>query len=166
MDWTFWTRAKSMKSIKQPEVLTTKILITNWSRKLHNPLKTSVVDPNPNGSEPGSVLGMRIRIQKHENRPKLTKKPDFQPFKKAFVPTRYVGMFYEHTGFALVWLPGSGSSFRKKPGSCPHCDQCGSTTLLKTWTMSLKIVILILLRQELYIKTVYKAQGHNLNIRS
>jgi hypothetical protein len=34
----------------------------------------------------GSVLGMRIRIQEHENLPKFKNKPGFLPSKKAFVP--------------------------------------------------------------------------------
>jgi hypothetical protein len=41
----------------------------------------------------GSVLGMRIRIQEHENLPKFTNKPGFLPFKKAFEKA-FVGMFF------------------------------------------------------------------------
>ncbi len=37
-------------------------------------------------------MRIRIQIQEHESRPKLTKKTGFLPFKKAFVPSyrRYV----------------------------------------------------------------------------
>jgi hypothetical protein len=34
------------------------------------------------------LLGMRNRIQEKGNLVKFTNKPDFQPFKKAFVPTK------------------------------------------------------------------------------
>ncbi len=45
----------------------------------------------------GSLLGMliRIRIQEQGNRPKFTNNHEFQPFKKVFVPTKYVGMVYK-----------------------------------------------------------------------
>jgi hypothetical protein len=62
---------------------------------------SSVVSPPSRGTESirpqccgsrsryphGSVLGMRIRLQEHWNWPKLTNKPDFLPFRKAFVPS-------------------------------------------------------------------------------
>jgi len=38
-------------------------------------IRFAVLDPNPDPKE-------------HGNRPKLTNKPDFQPFKKAFVPAK------------------------------------------------------------------------------
>jgi len=84
----------------------------------------------------GCVLGMLISIQEERrNWPRLTSKPDFQPFKMAFVP-KYVGtyvlwqlptwstFFMSKSNFlwrqsltririrmkcALVWLPGLGS---------------------------------------------------------
>jgi hypothetical protein len=77
---------------------------------------------------------MRIRIQKQGNLTKLTNKPDFQPFKKGFVPAEVCFMTcYLHKvhifflekffvsdkdldpdphGSALVLLPGSSSALR------------------------------------------------------
>jgi hypothetical protein len=54
-------------------------------------INSRVVDPDPHGStliwlSSGSVLGVRIRIQAQGDRPKLTKKPEFRPFEKTFVP--------------------------------------------------------------------------------
>jgi hypothetical protein len=43
--------------------------------------------------ESGSVLGIRIQIREQEIDQKFTNKPDFQPFKMAFVPTYRV--FYD-----------------------------------------------------------------------
>ncbi len=46
------------------------------------------VDPHSVGCpRSGSVLGMRIRIQEHENLLKLTNKLGFLPFKGAFAPS-------------------------------------------------------------------------------
>ncbi len=51
-----------------------------------------------------SVLGLRIRIrirnQEYGNLPKFTNKPGFLPFKKAFVPMRYI--FWPSTGTVLL----------------------------------------------------------------
>jgi hypothetical protein len=49
---------------------------------------SGIADPNPqgaSGSGSESVLGVRIWIQKKEFLPKLTKRPDFKPFRKTFV---------------------------------------------------------------------------------
>ncbi len=46
-----------------------------------------LVDPDPHGSAYTWLSWMRIRIQWEGNCPKLTIKPDFQPFEKAFPPT-------------------------------------------------------------------------------
>jgi hypothetical protein len=37
------------------------------------------------GPEPNPNFCMGIRIQEKEKKPEFTKKPDFQPFKKAFI---------------------------------------------------------------------------------
>jgi hypothetical protein len=42
------------------------------------------------GSESGSVLGMRIRIQEHGKWPKFTNKPGFLPFKNDLDLRKYV----------------------------------------------------------------------------
>ncbi len=106
-------------------------------------VKTIVVDPDPYGSSlfdcPGfgfvSILGMRIRIQEHENWPKLISKPGFLPFKTAFIPSKVCFLTYyfllsiffvinqlfvilesdkvpDPRGSALVWLPGSRFALR------------------------------------------------------
>ncbi len=63
------------------------------------------MDPEPAESAFVLLSWIRIRIQEHGNRPNLTNKPDFQPFKKGFVPAKICFMFmfyvYVHVKFYL-----------------------------------------------------------------
>jgi hypothetical protein len=65
------------------------------------------LNPDPHGS--ALIWLSWIQIQEQCNCLKLINEPDFQPFKKGFVPTQ-VPMFHDLPD--LVWLPGSGSALR------------------------------------------------------
>jgi hypothetical protein len=66
----------------------------------HNYLRRKVMfvsvsdpDPDPHGSALMLLFCIRVRIHEQGNVLKLTKKPDFQPFKMAFVPTQVQGTY-------------------------------------------------------------------------
>ncbi len=46
------------------------------------------MDPEPAGSAFILLSGIQIRIHEHGNLPKLSNKPDFRTFKKAFKPAK------------------------------------------------------------------------------